>query len=150
MLKLILKLVVYVVTVILLAILLTRLIYDEQKNINFVLTMVIALVTAFGTMVLLSIEIMDYSKSRREAEVSNSAARKKRLRAIHDDFRLNYASTLIKLNIIGDKSELTLERIYKLSQDSHVISLLSQQAPGIRDALEEFAKLHKQSANPIS
>ncbi|MCZ6874440.1 MAG: nucleotide-binding protein [bacterium] len=76
-------------------------------------------------------------------EASESADRKRRLRGILENFRINFLTNLIDSGIIESKSELTYERIFELSQDAHVTSLLSEhELFGIRDELEEFAELY--------
>ena len=63
--------------------------------------------------------------------------------AILDNFKANYHSGLIGLGIIKNKSELTYERIYELSQDADIVSLLNEnEYTGVRDNLEEYAELY--------
>lgn len=107
--------------------------------------LVVAMLAAIGYAVMSAIDIWDYRKSKKETEASESADRKKRMRNLLDDFKINFATGatgLINLKIIESKSELTFKRLYELSQDARVMSLLGERAVGIRNGLEEFRELY--------
>ena len=112
---------------------------SEQKDPKYLVFTFVAL----GSTAMSAVKILDYRKSRKETEASESADRKKKMRGIRDDFKVNFSHKLIDIGIIRSELDLTDERIYELSQDEAMISILrSHKLVGILNGLEDFAELY--------
>ena len=106
--------------------------------------LILVLIGVSGVTIKTCVELYDQRQSKQEAEATESVQRQKRVRAILENFQLNFLDNLIRVRLIERKSELTYERLYAWSQEADVIALLEENGlVGIRDELEEFSELYR-------
>ena len=94
------------------------------------------LLGAIGTTILTGLRWYDHRQSNQKAEATESVQRQKRVRAILENFQLNFLDNLIRVRLIERKSELTYERLYAWSQEADVIALLEEN--GLVAALQNW------------
>ena len=104
----------------------------------------LAIVAAFGFAVLSAVDVWNTYKIKTKEAEEEGFTKKRKLRDILNDFRANFSKGLIELEVIKDKSDLTYERIYELSQDSEVIELLEKKGfTRVINELEDFSRLYE-------